>query len=771
MLTISNDTISLNPPTISLLYPPSPAPGSRVSGTVNLRFSADRGSDSAIAAYISIDGGDTLPTATDSTAVLYTDSLADGSHTVLLVGRTEAREITFGPVVYIVDNAPLVSITSPAGGSIVSGTIALLYAHVLKGDATAASDSLFVDGRFWKTLDLGGADSLQTTAIPDGEHSIAIKLTDSRGRQALSPALTLLVRNSLHVDIIAPQPGEYVRAVDTLVFVATPVEGDSISRLEMAVDGSEWYDLSTAVQQNASLFISVTRAAAANGGDSVVVLYSTTGFALGDGTHTVDIRATDDKNRHVVAQRDYLVDNTAPILSNAHAVYSEPGAHTRSGSLVLITAFCEDVGAGLGAGSVVLHSNELDTTIIMNDSRQNGDVVEGDHMFSALVQVVTTTSDTVAYTISATDRIGNTKELTASILIDNSPPEIIEFEMSPQPQITAAGEGGRTYHSRIIISGAYTDSGGSGILRAHISVANDSGTHVNTSPVELSAHDSVFSRIVELAPGENYVSFVAVDRAGNNTTRVDTIVYIVPKATALVSQEGGTVTSPDGASVSVPKNALRRNVEITITKVNPVDQPKPLDTCLTLLNVAHDFGPDGQIFRFPVTLTLPYTEADLDKDQDGARDVDPSKLTVVFWDGGTWMKAGEATVNLQAQTVSVTVNHFAMFDLAQDNCAKANKLVSYWTANPVRASRGAHFTFNLPEDGDVSLLILDLAGDLVNSIVRDQTMTAGKHSFAWAGHNTAEKFAGVGTYVYVFVYKNSATGNKTVIRKPVGLLR
>ncbi len=61
----------------------------------------------------------------------------------------------------------------------------------------------------------------------------------------------------------------------------------------------------------------------------------------------------------------------------------------------------------------------------------------------------------------------------------------------------------------------------------------------------------------------------------------------------------------------------------------------PLNKTLTLLNVAHDFGPNGTVFRKPVQLTLPYTAADLDQDQDGRCDIDPAKLIVVFWDGGT----------------------------------------------------------------------------------------------------------------------------------------
>jgi hypothetical protein len=41
----------------------------------------------------------------------------------------------------------------------------------------------------------------------------------------------------------------------------------------------------------------------------------------------------------------------------------------------------------------------------------------------------------------------------------------------------------------------------------------------------------------------------------------------------------------------------------------------------------------------------------------------------------------------------------------------------------------------------------------------------------WRGQNVSERFAGAGLYVYVFTYKDTATGKTTIIRKPVGLLK
>jgi hypothetical protein len=63
---------------------------------------------------------------------------------------------------------------------------------------------------------------------------------------------------------------------------------------------------------------------------------------------------------------------------------------------------------------------------------------------------------------------------------------------------------------------------------------------------------------------------------------------------------GGTVTASDGTSVTTPAGALPSSVTITIA-----DNPQaPALTTATTLGTAHLFGPEGQTFSAPVTVTL-----------------------------------------------------------------------------------------------------------------------------------------------------------------------
>jgi hypothetical protein len=75
----------------------------------------------------------------------------------------------------------------------------------------------------------------------------------------------------------------------------------------------------------------------------------------------------------------------------------------------------------------------------------------------------------------------------------------------------------------------------------------------------------------------------------------------------VVGASGGTVTSDDGTSVVIPPGALTQDVTITIA-ANPY---APTLTQAQSLSVAHLFGPEGQKFLKPVTVTLEFDPASL----------------------------------------------------------------------------------------------------------------------------------------------------------------
>jgi hypothetical protein len=73
--------------------------------------------------------------------------------------------------------------------------------------------------------------------------------------------------------------------------------------------------------------------------------------------------------------------------------------------------------------------------------------------------------------------------------------------------------------------------------------------------------------------------------------------------TKSIGTAGGTVANGD-SSVQIPAGALGTTANITIAAV---DAPAPANA--VVVGPAFDFGPDGQVFAMPVTVTLPYDTA------------------------------------------------------------------------------------------------------------------------------------------------------------------
>jgi hypothetical protein len=74
-----------------------------------------------------------------------------------------------------------------------------------------------------------------------------------------------------------------------------------------------------------------------------------------------------------------------------------------------------------------------------------------------------------------------------------------------------------------------------------------------------------------------------------------------------IGASGGTVTAPDGTTVVIPAGALAEDVTITI-------MPNPFAPALTQaqpLAVAHLFGPEGQKFLKPISVTVEFDPSSL----------------------------------------------------------------------------------------------------------------------------------------------------------------
>ncbi|MBN1757435.1 MAG: hypothetical protein JW863_03905, partial [Chitinispirillaceae bacterium] len=839
----------------------APAETLTISGIATIQFSVTYAPGaSRDTTEVSIDGGAWLPTTTALSHTWITTDYADGNHTVQIRATGDNDKTGYSIIKnYQVDNKPSTAIVAPIAGSTVAGIDTVVLTSAAVSPAVLTRWELSIDGgEFFDTLYDSTRYVLNSTTLADGSHSIQSRVTDNKGRTALSNQVLFITRNGPSVTVELPQAGDTLAGTITVNFTAEAVNPAVIESTFIAVDGGPWESTAT---------------------DSTAEINSTT---LADGSHILRVKAMDSMGKQAESiDRLFIVDNAPPVLASPTVSYPNKADYAKENAPVVVSVLIKDLLSGLRSDSAIIlkisENDDSTLTLFMTDQGDDGDQIAGDNVFSSLFNIGTDSTGTIPYTIIAVDKLDNIDSITGVITLDNTspttgfelkiidkdssinsssvvyydrlrlegryddqggsglarvfislvndssekagsspivlPPEdstvswildlvtgvniialyaednagnrdstvvqfvnkdtiipVPTFEVSPPPEIDDDLVK-FTYDDGIVVKGTYSDVGGSGLSRVYLTVQNDSADHVNTSPVEFSVLDSAFSRISTLVPGRNIISLTALDNAGNIVTISDTILFVEPKITATVGKNGGSVLSPDSTSVTIPPHALLGTTEISITRVDPIDEPKPLDTTMKLLYVAHDFSPDGLVFRKPVTLRLSYTSADLDKNQDGTRDVNPENLTVVYLDGTTWRRAGESVVDTNRQIVSVEVNHFTVFDLAEDSRELPSTFKSYWVENPVRwGTGGSDFIMELPRPGRAMLRILDMSGDLVCQVLDEKYGSAGRYPARWKGENVAGTFAGAGLYVYVFIFTDN-NGKKTIVKKPVGVIR
>ena len=113
-----------------------------------------------------------------------------------------------------------------------------------------------------------------------------------------------------------------------------------------------------------------------------------------------------------------------------------------------------------------------------------------------------------------------------------------------------------------------------------------------------------------------------------------------------------------GVRVVIPAGAISENITLTIGYA----QNPPLDdTMYSVIGRVLEFGPSGTIFLKPITIQIPYTQADLD-----AVGVSNPNLLKVFnynEDNGKWEEIAVSSVDLENKRINCSVDHFSLYFL------------------------------------------------------------------------------------------------------------
>jgi hypothetical protein len=243
-------------PTVSIT---SPADGAAVSGTVQVQANAS--DDKGVTQVRFFDGATPMGTDTDGSngwSVSWnTAGTAEGPHTITAtatdtIGQTGSDSITV--TVDNVDGPPNVSITSPADGATVSGT---MQVQANASDDKGVTQVRFFDGATPIGTDTDGSNgwsvSWNTSSLLEGNHDLTAVATDTANQTTTSAVVNVTVDNtSPTVTLTSPAAGTTVSSIITVQANASDASGvasvmflrDGATAIGTDADGSNGWSIS-----------------------------------------------------------------------------------------------------------------------------------------------------------------------------------------------------------------------------------------------------------------------------------------------------------------------------------------------------------------------------------------------------------------------------------------------------------------------------------------------------------------------------------------------
>ncbi|HUA58245.1 MAG TPA: Ig-like domain-containing protein [Verrucomicrobiae bacterium] len=316
-------------------------------------------------------------------------TLTAGTHLVELdyykdVGSAEAQLswtlISASPVA----TPPSVSISSPANGATVSGTVTLTANAA--STAGIASVQFVVDG-----ANLGSpvtaapySLALNTATLANGSHTITATAKDTAGNSATSSPVTITVNNvtvtAPGVSVTSPSNGAFVSGSITVTASATSSIG--IASVQFVVDGANFGSPDTTSPYSLAL--------------------NTT--SLSNGPHTIAAMAKDTAGNSTTSATVTITVNNVTVTPPSVSITSPANGATVSGSLAITASATSSIGiasvqfqldaANLGSPvAAAPYAWTVDTTTLTN----------GTHTLDAMAKDTagnSTTSATVTITVS-----------------------------------------------------------------------------------------------------------------------------------------------------------------------------------------------------------------------------------------------------------------------------------------------------------------------------------------------------------------------------------
>jgi hypothetical protein len=487
-VTVSND---LSAPTVALT---NPAHGATVNGT--LALSATAADDHGVfGVQFKVDG---IPLAAEDAAepfeVLWnTLTASNGLHTLTALARDASGKETAASIVVTVANdatAPVVALTSPAGGS-VSGTVTL--AATATDDIGIAGVRFLIDGSVLGQEDTSAPYEATwvTSGVGNGEHTLTAVARDAAGRETTASTVVTVANDTTApaVAITSPVPAAVVAGF--VAVLAEASDDGGVAGVQFEVDGAQI------------------------GAEDTVAPYELLWDAANsaDGEHTLTAVARDTAGNQTTSA-SVLVTVANDLVPPSVAVTS-PTAGSVSGAVAIAATATDNVGvAGVQFLLNGVNFGAEDTT--------------------APYEMVwpTSTAPNGVYTVEAVarDAAGNQAGAVGVVVT------VANDATGPTVTMTSPAAGGVS--GTVTVAAAATDDVGVAGVQFRLNGAN-LGAEDTTAPYE------VPWPTLSVPNGEHTLTAVARDAAGNQATAASIVVTVVNDTAAPTV----TMTNPAAGSL------------------------------------------------------------------------------------------------------------------------------------------------------------------------------------------------------------------------------
>lgn len=245
---------------------------------------------------------------------------------------------------------------------------------------------------------------------------------------------------------------------------------------------------------------------------------------------------------------------------------------------------------------------------------------------------------------------------------------------------------------------------------------------------------------------------------------------VEPARRLVAAEEGARVERDDGTGVTVPKDALAADLEITVAQADAQTDAVPKQASRAQKRIAAaseevEYGPEGTRFSKPVTLTISY---------DPAPGLDESKLKVHYWNPSSkeW-EALDSVVDTRAKTVSAQTTHFSVYQVQGAGAGivpaaavdEFNLRDQYAFPNPSRRGQAVTFRVQPGLADSVEIRVYDVAGRKVHESSRFNFTAAFDDGNGKGPQHTYDHVwdvGGVGSGVYRYVITARRAGRPDI---------